>query len=149
MAPEFEIAGHRYRFAGMSAQTETRIARRLVPLLAEAVPLVLKPGSQIAIRSDLDVVRIAKTALSAWGTLSDDNLDYIERATLGALTREVGGDWHTVWPKGEVEPAFPDIDGGTMQIAMGSVLGFIIKRWIESGGISVPAEIRAVMSKLH
>ena len=149
MNTEFEIAGHHYRFDGMPAQMETRIARRLVPLLAEAIPLVLKPGSQIAIRPDLDVVKIAKTALSAWGTLSDDNLDYVERATLGALSREVDGNWRAVWPKGEGEPVFPDIDGGTMQIAMGRVLGFILKQWMDGGGDSVPAKIRAVMSKLH
>lgn len=149
MATEFEIQGNRYRFDGLPAQVETRIARRLAPLLADVVPLVLAPGSRIAIRSDLDVVVIAETALSAWGTLNDDSLDFIERATLGALSREVGGDWQTVWPKGETEPAFPDIDGGTMQIAMGRVLGFIVRRWMEGGGDTVPAEIRAAMTKLH
>lgn len=149
MTPEFEIAGRRYRFEGMPAQTETRIVRRLAPLIADAVPLVLKPGRQIAIRSDLDAVKIAKAALSGWGSLSDDSLDYLERATLGSLAREAGGEWHTVWPKGADEPAFADIDGAAMQIAMGRVLGLVVKRWMEGGGDTVPAEIRAAMNQLH
>jgi hypothetical protein len=149
MTHEFEIAGHRYRFEGMPAQAETRVARRLAPLLAEAIPLVLVPSRRIAIRSDLDVVKIAKTTLSGWGTLSDENLDFIERATLGSLSRESGGDWHAVWPKGDPEPTFPDIDGAAMQIAMGRVLGFIIKRWMEGGGDALPSEIQAAMQKLH
>ncbi|MCJ2023668.1 phage tail assembly chaperone [Methylobacterium sp. J-067] len=149
MANEFEIQGNRYRFEGMPAQVETRITRRLAPLLSEAIPLVLAPGSRIAIRSDLDVVKIAKTALSGWGTLSDDNLDYIERATLGALSRAVGSEWHAVWPAGGAEPAFTDIDGASMQILMGRVLGFVVKQWVDGGGDTVPPEVRTVIQRLH
>jgi hypothetical protein len=149
MATEFEIAGHRYRFDGMPAQTETRITRRLMPLIGDALPLVLAPGSRIAIRPDLDVVTIAKAVFAGWGRLSDDDLDYIERAALGALTREAAGQWLPVWPKGDPEPAFADIDGATMQTVMARVLGFVVKRWMDGGGEAVPAEIRAVMQKLH
>ncbi|MCJ2023927.1 phage tail assembly chaperone [Methylobacterium sp. J-067] len=149
MATEFEIAGNRYRFNGMPAQVETRIARRLAPLIAEAVPLILKPGRQIAIRSDVDAVTIAKAALGQWGTLSDENLDYIERAALGALSRETAGQWVPVWPKGSDEPAFNDINGAVMQIATASVLGFVVKQWIDGDGAALPAEIRDVMQNLH
>ncbi|MCJ2021197.1 hypothetical protein MKK84_27910 [Methylobacterium sp. E-065] len=147
--PEFEVAGDRYRFEGMPAQAETRITRRLAPLIAEAVALVLAPGSQLALRPDVDVVSVARAAFSAWGRLSDDDLDVIERATLGALSRDVGGEWHSVWPRGEPEPAFPDIDGAKMQILVGRVIGVVVMRWVAGNGDSVPAEFPGVLSKLH
>ncbi|MHC2108331.1 hypothetical protein [Methylobacterium sp. CM6246] len=149
MAPEFEIAGHRYRFDGMKAQTETRIQRRFAPLIAEALPLVLASSSRLALRPNIDMIKISQAVFGAWGKLSDDDTDIIERASLGALSREVGGEWHQVWPKGDPEPAFPDIDGAVMQLLMGSALGFTVKRWIDGGGDLVPAEIRTAMNKLH
>ncbi|MCJ2087509.1 hypothetical protein MKK88_16190 [Methylobacterium sp. E-005] len=149
MAADFEIAGSRYRFEGMPAQTETRILRRFAPLIGEAVPLVLMPGPRLALRQNIDVVKVGQTVFAGWGKLSDDDLDMIERASLGALLREVGPDWHSVWPKGEAEPAFPDIDGAVMSLLLGRALGFVVKRWIDGGGDTVPAEIRAAMSKLH
>jgi hypothetical protein len=149
MAPEFEIAGHRYRFDGMSAQTETRILRRFAPLIAEAVPLVLAPGPRIVIRKNLDVVKVTQAVFGAWGKLTDDDTDMMERASLGALSREVGDEWHPVWPKGDPEPAFADIDGAQMKTLLGYALAFVVKRWAERAGDIVPAEIRTAMQKLH
>jgi hypothetical protein len=149
MAPEFEIAGHRYRFDGMSAQTETRILRRFAPLIAEAVPLVLAPGPRIVIRKNLDVVKVTQAVFGAWGKLTDDDTDMMERASLGALSREVGDEWHPVWPKGEPEPAFADIDGAQMETLLGYALAFVVKRWTERDSDMLPAEIKAVMRKLH
>jgi hypothetical protein len=149
MAPEFEIAGHRYRFNGMTAQTETRILRRFAPLIAEALPLVLASGSRLALRPNIDAVKIARAVFGSWGRLSDDDTDMIERASLGALSREVEGEWVPVWPKGEAEPAFPDIDGAVLQLLMGRALGLTVQRWIDGSGDMVPAEIRTAMQKLH
>ena len=149
MAPEFENAGHRYRFDGMKAQTETRIQRRFAPLIAEALPLVLASGSRLALRPNIDMVKISQAVFGAWGKLTDDDTDIIERASLGALSREVNGTWLPVWPKGDLEPAFPDIDGAVMQLLMGRALGLTVKRWIDGGGDMLPAEIRAAAVKLH
>lgn len=149
MAPEFEIAGHRYRFNGMTAQTETRILRRFAPLIAEALPLVLASGSRIALRPNIDVVKISRAVFGSWGKLTDDDTDMIERASLGALSRKVGNEWRPVWPKGEVEPAFPDIDGAVLQLLMGRALGLTVQRWIDGSGDMVPTEIRTAMQKLH
>ncbi|MCJ2138462.1 hypothetical protein [Methylobacterium sp. E-066] len=149
MTPEFEIAGNRYRFDRMPAQMETRILRRFAPLIAEALPLVLAPGSRIAIRQNLDVPKVLQTIFRAWGKLTDDDTDLIERASGASLTREQGGEWLPVWPKGDPEPAFADIDGATLEHMVGYALGFTVKRWLDGGGDKVPAEIRAVMHKLH
>lgn len=149
MAPEFEIAGSRYRFDGMSAQTESRILRRFAPLIAEALPLVLASGPRLAIRSNIDVVKVARAVFGSWGKLSDDDTDMIERASLGALSRQFGGEWTPVWPKGDLEPAFPDIDGAVLQLLMGRALGLVVQRWIDGSGDMVPAEIRTAMQQLH
>lgn len=149
MAPQFEIAGHQYRFNGMTAQTETRILRRFAPLIAEALPLVLASGSRIALRPNIDVVKISRAVFGSWGKLTDDDTDMIERASLGALSRKVGNEWQPVWPKGELEPAFPDIDGAVLQLLMGRALGLTVQRWIDGSGDMVPAEIRTAMQKLH
>lgn len=149
MAPEFEIAGYRYRFNGMTAQTETRILRRFAPLIAEALPLVLASGSRVALRPNIDVVKISRAVFGSWGKLTDDDTDMIERASLGALSRKVGGEWQPVWPMGEVGPAFPDIDGAVLQLLMGRALGLAVQRWIDGSGDMVPAEIRTAMQKLH
>jgi hypothetical protein len=149
MAPEFEIAGNRYRFDGMTAQTESRILRRFAPLIAEALPLVLAPGPRLAIRPNIDVVKIARAVFGSWGRLSDDDTDMIERASLGALSRDIRGEWHPVWPKGEPEPAFAYIDGAVLQLLMGRALGLTVQRWIDGSGDMVPAEIRTAMQQLH
>jgi hypothetical protein len=149
MAPEFEIAGHRYRFNGMTAQTETRILRRFAPLIAEALPLVLASGSRIALRPNIDVVKISRAVFGSWGKLTDDDTDMIERASLGALSRKVGNEWRPVWPKGQLEPVFPDIDGAVLQLLMGRALGLTVQRWIDGSGDMVPVEIRTAMQKLH
>jgi hypothetical protein len=149
MAPEFEIAGHRYRFNGMTAQTETRILRRFAPLIAEALPLVLASGSRIALRPNIDVVKISRAVFGSWGKLTDDDTDMIERASLGALSRKVGDGWQPVWPKGQLEPVFPDIDGAVLQLLMGRALGLTVQRWIDGSGDMVPVEIRTAMQKLH
>ncbi|MBP2497796.1 hypothetical protein ABID82_004001 [Methylobacterium sp. PvP062] len=149
MEAEFEIAGNRYRFDRMPAQTETRILRRFAPMIAEAVPLVLAPGPRIALRSNMDVQKVIQTVFRAWGRLSDDDTDMIERASCGSLRREHSGAWVPVWPKGDPEPAFPDIDGAALEHMVGYALGFTVKRWLEGGGEMVPAEIRAVIGKLH
>ncbi len=149
MAPEFEIAGNRYRFDRMPAQTETRILRRFAPLIAEAVPLVLAPGNQFKLRNKLDVPKVAATVFRGWGNLTDNDTDMIERASCGSLTREHAGEWVPVWPNGNAEPAFADIDGAALQQIIGYALGFTVKRWIEGGGDMMPAEIRAVMTRLH
>jgi hypothetical protein len=149
MAPEFEIAGSRYRFDGMSAQTESRILRRFAPLIAEALPLVLASGPRLALRPNIDVVKVARAVFGSWGKLTDDDTDMIERASLGALSRQVGGAWTPVWPKGDLEPAFTDIDGAVLQLLMGRALGLVVQRWIDGSGDMVPAEIRTAMQQLH
>ena len=67
---------------------------------------------------------------------------------LGLVPDVVGTD-AVVWPKGDLEPAFPDIDGAVMQLLMGRALGLTVKRWIDGGGDMLPAEIRAAAVKLH
>ena len=149
MTPEFEIAGNRYRFDRMPAQMETRILRRFAPLIAEVLPLVLASGPRIALKPNLDVPRVLQILFRGWGKFTDADLDMIERASGASLTREHGGEWVPVWPKGDPEPAFADIDGAALEHMIGYALGFTVKRWLEGGGDKVPAEIRAVVARLH
>ncbi|MGE8126836.1 hypothetical protein ACQKQD_07650 [Methylobacterium sp. NPDC080182] len=149
MTHEVEIAGNRYRVGRMPAQTETRILRRFAPALAEAVPLVLAPGKGLKFRSNIDVPKVIEKVFRAWGALTDGDTDLIERSSCGCMTREHGGEWLPVWPKGDPEPAFADIDGAALETMVGYALGFTVMRWVEGGGDMVPAEIRAVIGKLH
>jgi len=149
MATEFEVGGHRYRSERMRAQTETRILKRFMPLLSELVPLVLKPGSQLKFRQNIDVSTLVLRGSQNWGRVADGDLDFIERASLRALSREVDGEWLEVWPEGRDEPAFTDINGVIMETLMGYRLGFMVKAWVEGGGDAVPAEFRAAVQHLH
>lgn len=149
MVPVFEVGKARYRFNGMTAQTETRILKRFAPLMAEALPLILAPGMPLTVRADVDIMRVAQVVFGGWGKLSDDDTDMIERASLGSLSREHDGQWVEVWPKGDPEPAFADIDGAMMETLLGRALGLVVNNWLEGNADNLPVALRAALHQLH
>lgn len=153
MKPEFFIAGELYRCDGMPGMTEARVLRRFAPLIAHALPLVLrkgrKPGVPVELRPDIDFVKFATAVFDRFGTLSEADQEAIHRASLGALARQVGDDWHQVWPEEADEPVFPDLNGALIMRLTLSSLGHVVRQWFETFGEEIPAEIRAAAAKLH
>ena len=153
MQPVFEIAGQTYRFDGMTGVVETRVLRRFSPLIAHALPLVIRkgrqPGVPVELRPDIDAVKFATVVFDRFGTLSDPDQDMIHRVSLGAVSRQVGSDWHQVWSPEEAEPAFPDLNGALIMRLTLCALGHVVRQWFETFGEEIPAEIRAAAAKLH
>lgn len=153
MQPEFVIAGQIYRFNGMPGIVETRVLRRFAPLIAHALPLVIRrgqqPGKPVELRPDIDFVKFAQAVFDQFGTLSEADQDMVHRVSLGALSQQMGADWHQVWTADEAEPAFPDLNGALIMRLTLSALGHVVRQWFETFGDDVPAEIRAVAAKLH
>lgn len=135
MPLEFDFAGSRYRFDGIPPLVETRIARRLAPLMAQAMSTMLmrtsKPGKPLELRPDANVYKFVEGVLNRLGSLSDDDTDVVQREALRGLSRQVESDWETMWSEAIDGPAFADIDGALMMGLTIRSLGCVVKNWLQ------------------
>lgn len=113
MANEFEVAGHQYRSGRMNAFEQSHIIRRLSPLASAF------SGVVSAIKDDPS--RAFEPLASAFASMSDADVEYIQVRALSVVQRQQGDRWAPVFvQRGGI--AFDDIDALAMNQIVFEVL---------------------------
>jgi hypothetical protein len=107
-----EYLGHTYRVESMTPMVEFHVARRMGAAMVEAVAESVRRGD----------TQVLLPEVIAWGSLSNENVEYIVNACMSALRRHdpKREQWAPVWAAGQ--PMFQDIDRKAMIHLVGEVL---------------------------
>lgn len=100
---EISLKGHAYRLAKLNVFEQLKVARKLLPVLAEVIGEVKALGTDGAAMTQA-LPKIAE-ALSA---LPDDDVNAIIHPCLSVVARQHNNGWHAVFSQGEL--MFDDID---------------------------------------
>lgn len=99
---EFEVDGHSYRTAKLSAMKQIHVARKIAPLFA-AVPGILSRLNE--------GIGALKPVLDEMAGMPAADLDFVIKECLMVVRRKDGSDWQRVWVDGADTPMYDDIDG--------------------------------------
>src|ERR1017187_3129772 len=101
---QVEHAGHTYQVTSMTPMVEFHVARRMGAAMVEAVAESVRRGD----------TQVLLPEVIAWGSLSNEDVEYIVNSCMGALRRHdpKREQWAPVWVSGQ--PMFQDIDRKAM-----------------------------------
>jgi hypothetical protein len=128
-----EYLGHTYRVESMTVMVELHVARRMGAAMVEAVAESYRRGD----------TQILLPEVIAWGSLSNEDVEYIVNACMGALRRHdpKREQWAPVWVAGQ--PMFQDIDRPTMMHLVGEVLRLRIGPFSPEPGQKASSDVKA------
>ncbi len=109
---QIEHLGHTYQISSMTPMVEFHVARRMGAAMVGAVTESVRRGD----------TQVLLPEVIAWGSLSNEDVEYIVNACMGALKRHdpKRENWAPVWVNGQ--PMFQDIDRKAMMHLVGEVL---------------------------
>lgn len=112
MTDQIEHTGQTYQVQSMTPMVEFHVARRMGAAMVEAVVESVRRGD----------AQVLLPEVVAWGSLSNEDAEYIVNACMGALRRRdpKREQWAPVWAGGQ--PMFQDIDRKAMMHLVGEVL---------------------------
>ena len=85
------IGGNTYNIGSLSPLIQFHIVRRLLPVLASVMPLVLSKKLQGA-QSDEDLLTVLIPVTEAFANLSDEDANYVIHKALSVVTRKEPND---------------------------------------------------------
>ncbi len=97
---EFTIDGKAYKSGRLDAFKQSHIVRRLAPLVG-----ALAPALRVFKTDPMAALQLVTSALAK---LSDEDVEYVQKACLCVVERQNAGIWSPVLPRGGVL-AFDDI----------------------------------------
>lgn len=115
---EFELNGTAYRTSPLNVFDQLRVARKLLPLLGEA--LAERPLQQPAEDDPQDFSRTIAGIAHALAAMSDEDVNAILHPCLAVVSRRQSRGWAPVFRTGEL--MFTDIDLMTLLQLAGRVI---------------------------
>lgn len=107
---EFELSGHAYRAAKLTATQQFHLSRKLAPLIPKLIPIGLQASQGGVLTSILSNPQVLQPFADALAEMPDAAAEYVLNTCLSVVRRKQGENWAAVWSPSAQAAMFEDLN---------------------------------------